>query len=112
MSTPTNFNGQIPVIDPANVAMLLIDHQSGLFQTIMKDEGQDLIASLGSPEARKALTSFAKRCQPDFLQFGRSRCPTLKTGDAHITFPESLSNPKLAHTDKKNARKAAHQITY
>lgn len=29
-----NFNGAKPIIDPANVAMLLIDHQSGLFQTI------------------------------------------------------------------------------
>ena len=29
-----NFNGAKPVIDPDNVAMLLIDHQSGLFQTV------------------------------------------------------------------------------
>jgi len=29
-----NFNGQIPKIDPDNAAMLLIDHQSGLFQTV------------------------------------------------------------------------------
>lgn len=34
MSTPANFNGQRPVIDPSDAAMLLIDHQSGLFQTI------------------------------------------------------------------------------
>jgi nicotinamidase-related amidase len=34
MSTPANFNGQRPVIDPADAAMLLIDHQSGLFQTV------------------------------------------------------------------------------
>ena len=34
MSTPANFNGSKPIIDPANAAMLLIDHQSGLFQTI------------------------------------------------------------------------------
>lgn len=37
MSTPNtiaNFNGASPVIDPDNVAMLLIDHQSGLFQTV------------------------------------------------------------------------------
>ena len=34
MSTPANFNGQKPTIDPADTAMLLIDHQSGLFQTI------------------------------------------------------------------------------
>jgi len=34
MSNPANFNGARPVIDPDNAAMLLIDHQSGLFQTI------------------------------------------------------------------------------
>lgn len=34
MSTPANFNGARPVIDPDNAVMLLIDHQSGLFQTI------------------------------------------------------------------------------
>lgn len=34
MSAPANFNGQRPVINPADAAMLLIDHQSGLFQTV------------------------------------------------------------------------------
>ncbi len=34
MSTPANFNGQKPTIDPADAVMLLIDHQSGLFQTV------------------------------------------------------------------------------
>ena len=29
-----NFNGQRPVIDPNDAVMLLIDHQSGLFQTV------------------------------------------------------------------------------
>jgi len=29
-----NFSGAIPRIDPARAAMLLIDHQSGLFQTV------------------------------------------------------------------------------
>lgn len=33
-STPANFNGQRPVIDPNDAVMLLIDHQSGLFQTV------------------------------------------------------------------------------
>jgi nicotinamidase-related amidase len=33
-STPANFNGQRPVIDPDDAVMLLIDHQSGLFQTV------------------------------------------------------------------------------
>lgn len=34
MSTPANFNGKIPTIVVADTAMLLIDHQSGLFQAI------------------------------------------------------------------------------
>lgn len=34
MSTPANFNGQRPVINPDDAVMLLIDHQSGLFQTV------------------------------------------------------------------------------
>jgi len=37
MTTPNaiaNFNGARPVIDPDDATMLLIDHQSGLFQTI------------------------------------------------------------------------------
>lgn len=33
-TNPVNFGGGKPVIDPANAAMLLIDHQSGLFQTV------------------------------------------------------------------------------
>ncbi|WP_349744634.1 hydrolase [Roseateles cavernae] len=32
--TIANFNGQRPVIDPNDAVMLLIDHQSGLFQTV------------------------------------------------------------------------------
>ncbi|EKT56140.1 hydrolase [Providencia burhodogranariea] len=34
MSAPANFNGQRPVINPDDAVMLLIDHQSGLFQTV------------------------------------------------------------------------------
>ena len=34
MSAPANFNNAKPIIDPDNAVMLLIDHQSGLFQTI------------------------------------------------------------------------------
>lgn len=34
MSTLANFHGQRPVIDPDDAVMLLIDHQSGLFQTV------------------------------------------------------------------------------
>jgi len=34
MSTPANFNGQKPTIDVNDAVMLLIDHQSGLFQVV------------------------------------------------------------------------------
>ena len=34
MAEPKNFNGARPVIDPDDAVMLLIDHQSGLFQTV------------------------------------------------------------------------------
>ncbi len=34
MSMPANFNGKKPTIDPADAVMVLIDHQSGLFQTV------------------------------------------------------------------------------
>ena len=33
-SNVANFNGAAPVIDPDDAVMLLIDHQSGLFQTV------------------------------------------------------------------------------
>ena len=34
IAAPANFNGQKPVIDPSDAVMLLIDHQSGLFQVV------------------------------------------------------------------------------
>lgn len=34
MTAPANFNGALPVIDPDDAVMLLIDHQGGLFQTV------------------------------------------------------------------------------
>jgi nicotinamidase-related amidase len=34
LSQAANFDGARPAIDPADAAMLLIDHQSGLFQTV------------------------------------------------------------------------------
>ena len=34
MTAPANFNGALPVIYPVDAVMLLIDHQSGLFQTV------------------------------------------------------------------------------
>jgi nicotinamidase-related amidase len=46
-----NFNDQRPVIDPNDAAMLLIDHQSGLFQTI---------GDMPMPELRARAAALAK----------------------------------------------------
>jgi nicotinamidase-related amidase len=51
MSTPANFNNQKPTIDAANVALLLIDHQSGLFQTV---------GDMPMPELRLRAAALAK----------------------------------------------------
>lgn len=51
MSTPANFNGQRPVIDPSDSVMLLIDHQSGLFQTV---------GDMPMPELRQRAAALAK----------------------------------------------------
>ena len=51
MSTPANFNGQRPVINPNDAAMLLIDHQSGLFQTV---------GDMPMPELRQRAAALAK----------------------------------------------------
>ena len=51
MSTPANFNGQRPVIDPTDSAILLIDHQSGLFQTV---------GDMPMPELRQRAAALAK----------------------------------------------------
>lgn len=48
---PANFNGARPVIDPNDAAMLLIDHQSGLFQTV---------ADMPMPVLRNHATALAK----------------------------------------------------
>lgn len=34
MTMPANFEGRVPRIDPDDAVMLLIDHQSGLFNTV------------------------------------------------------------------------------
>lgn len=51
MSNPANFNNQKPAINPADSVMLLIDHQSGLFQTV-----QDM----PMPELRARAAALAK----------------------------------------------------
>lgn len=51
MSSPANFNGLRPVIDVNDSVMLLIDHQSGLFQTV---------GDMPMPELRARAAALAK----------------------------------------------------
>ncbi len=51
IALPANFNGKTPKIDPKNAAMLLIDHQSGLFQTV---------GDMPMPELRLRAAALAK----------------------------------------------------
>ncbi len=51
MSTPANFGNSKPSIDPSDAVMLLIDHQSGLFQTV---------ADMPMPELRARAAALAK----------------------------------------------------
>lgn len=50
-ANPANFDGQRPVIDPNDAVMLLIDHQSGLFQTV---------ADMPMPVLRNHATALAR----------------------------------------------------
>jgi nicotinamidase-related amidase len=50
-ASPANFNGQKPIIDPNDAVMLLIDHQSGLFQTV---------GDMPMPELRARAAALAK----------------------------------------------------
>lgn len=50
-TNPANFNGQRPIIDPNDAVMLLIDHQSGLFQTV---------ADMPMPVLRNHATALAR----------------------------------------------------
>ena len=51
IALPANFDGKTPKIDPDNAAMLLIDHQSGLFQTV---------GDMPMPELRQRAAALAR----------------------------------------------------
>ena len=59
MSTPANFNGARPVIDVNDTAMLLIDHQSGLFQTV---------GDMPMPELRARAAALAKMASENKIE--------------------------------------------
>jgi hypothetical protein len=56
-TSPANFDGQKPVIDPNDAVMLLIDHQSGLFQTVGDIPVSELRARAAALAKMAALSS-------------------------------------------------------
>jgi nicotinamidase-related amidase len=68
MGTPANFNGQKPVIDPADAAMRLIDHQSGLFQTVKDMPMPELRAHAAALAKMATLSNFPVITSASVLQ--------------------------------------------
>ena len=48
-----NFNGRKPMIDVNDTAMLLIDHQSGLFQTVRRYADAGCACARTRPPSRR-----------------------------------------------------------
>jgi len=72
MSTPANFNDQTPMIDPDDAVMLLIDHQSGLFQ---------LVRDIEQPTLRAHVTALAKVARLARIPtFTTASCRMVRTG--------------------------------
>jgi nicotinamidase-related amidase len=80
MSIPANFNRAKPVIDPVNVAMLLIDQQSGLFQTI---------GDMPMPTLRANVTTLAKVAT-------LAKIPVITTASA----PQGPNGPQIPEIHK------------
>ena len=68
MSTPANFQGLPPMIDPDDAVMLLIDHQSGLFQLVRDIEQHVLrghVTALAKLSRLANLPTFTTASVPD-----------------------------------------------
>jgi nicotinamidase-related amidase len=59
VNNAANFNGQKPVIDPGDAVLLLIDHQSGLFQTVKDMEMTVLRANVNIYAVHEGYKVFA-----------------------------------------------------
>ncbi|WP_257541453.1 hypothetical protein [Sphingobium sp. CFD-1] len=70
MSSPANFNGSRPIIDPDDSVMLLIDHQSGLFQTVGDMPMPELRSRAG---ALASIATLAKTLSSRPRQYPRGR---------------------------------------
>ncbi|SDD01050.1 Nicotinamidase-related amidase [Cupriavidus sp. YR651] len=91
MSAPVNFNGKVPKIDPADTAMLLIDHQSGLFQTV---------GDMPMPELRARAAALAKMAT-------LSKLPVITTASV----PQGPNGPLIPeiHENAPHARYVARK---
>ncbi|AMG87553.1 isochorismatase family protein [Bordetella bronchiseptica] len=91
MSVPANFNGLRPVIDPADAVMLLIDHQSGLFQTV---------GDMPMPELRARAAALAKMAT-------LSKLPVITTASV----PQGPNGPLIPeiHANAPHARYVARK---
>ena len=68
MSTPANFQGLPPMIDPDDAVMLLIDHQSGLFQLVRDIEQHVLrghVTALAKLSRLASMPTFTTASVPD-----------------------------------------------
>ena len=68
MSIPANFNGLPPMIDPDDAVMLLIDHQSGLFQLVRDIEQHVLrahVTALAKLSRLARMPTFTTASVPD-----------------------------------------------
>jgi nicotinamidase-related amidase len=88
---PANFNGQRPVIDPDDAVMLLIDHQSGLFQTV---------ADMPMPVLRNHAAALARMA-------ALSRMPVITTASA----PQGPNGPLIPeiHENAPHAKYVARK---
>lgn len=90
MSTPANFNGKAPIIDPDDAVMLLIDHQSGLFQ---------LVKDIELPTLRAHVTALAKVARlASIPTFTTASVPDGPNGplipDIHQSNPDAVYIPR------------------
>jgi nicotinamidase-related amidase len=93
MVNPANFNGQRPVIDPDDAVMLLIDHQSGLFQTV---------GDMPMPELRARAAALAKMAS-------LAKLPVITTasvpqGPNGPLIPEIRENAPMPSTSRARVR--------
>lgn len=91
-ANPANFDGRRPVIDPNDAVMLLIDHQSGLFQTV---------ADMPMPVLRNHATALARMAT-------LSKMPVITTASV----PQGPNGPLIPeiHENAPHAQYVARRV--